>query len=132
MAYLPDVPTTLARYLEAWNEPDPDRRWTLVHAAVAPDAVYTDPHSKDPVEGQPALTAFIGLFRAQYPHRFEPTGPIDGHHQFLRMPWRLVDGDDVMATGLLVASLDRERRLVQIVHFVDPASKNGDVSDVAA
>ncbi|MEM1117194.1 MAG: nuclear transport factor 2 family protein [Bacteroidota bacterium] len=122
MSYLPDVQTTVARYLDAWNEPDPDQRWALVHSAVAPDAVYTDPGVKDPVEGQPALAAFIGMFRTQFAHRLEATGPIDGHHHYLRMPWRFAAGDDVMATGLLVASLDRDRKLVQILHFVDPAS----------
>ena len=122
MAYRPDVETTVARYLEAWNESDPDLRWGLVHAAVAPEAVYTDAGVKDPVEGQPALASFIGMFRMQFAHRLEATGPIDAHHQFLRMPWRLADGNDVMATGLLVATLDREMKLVQIVHFVDAAS----------
>lgn len=118
MAYHPDLQTTVDRYLEAWNETDPDRRWGLVHAAVAPEAVYLDP-STDPVEGQPALAAYIGLVRAQVADRLEAAGPIDAHHRHLRMSWRLVGDDGAGATGLLVGTVDRENRLVQIVHFVD-------------
>lgn len=120
MAYLPDLQTTVDRYLEAWNEPDADQRWGLVHAAFAPDGVYLDPNTDTPVEGQPALAAYIGMFRTEAEDRLEADGPVDAHHGTFRMPWRLVGAGGVLATGLLVGSLDRENRIVRAVHFVDP------------
>lgn len=120
MAYLPDLPTTVERYLEAWNEPDPDARYSLVHASFATHGVYLDPSLDAPVQGQPQLAAYIALFRAQSEDRLEAAGPADAHHDTFRMPWRLVSVAGVVSTGLLVGTLDRDARLSRAVHFVDP------------
>ncbi|WP_412068258.1 nuclear transport factor 2 family protein [Rubrivirga sp. IMCC43871] len=121
MAYHADLDTTLARYTEAWNTADADERWALVHACATADVVYNDPHSEKPVEGQAALAAFMGFFREQVGWRFAFTGAPDGHHEWLRVPWALANGDGTKATGLLVATLDRDVRFVTITHFVDAA-----------
>lgn len=116
MAYRPDIETTLGRYAEAWNTDDSDARWSLVHACAAPEVVYLGPESGRPVEGQAALAAFLGL-PSEAPAWFE-IGPWDGHHDWVRAVWRRTGGGGA-TTGLLVAELDRERRLARIVHFVD-------------
>lgn len=121
MAFRPDLQTTLDRFAQAWNTDDADERWHLVHAVAAPQVSYTDPHSPKPVQGQAALTAFMSLFRAQVGWHFAFTGAPDGHHEWIRVPWSLTDlAGSVMATGQLVATLDRDVRFTQIVDFVDP------------
>lgn len=114
MAYRPDVDTTLARYAEAWNTDDPDQRWSLVHSCTGPDVTFLGPESPKPVEGQAALAAFLGLPGGG---RFE-VGPWGGLHDWVRAAWRRV-GPEGQATGLLVARLDRDHRLVEVLHFED-------------
>ena len=119
MAFRPDLQTTLDRYAHAWNTPDPDERWALVHACAASGVVYVDPGSEKPVRGQAALAAFMGLFHETARQEFAFTGAADGHHEWIRVPWQLRDAAGPTASGLLVATLDRDVRLVQLVDFVD-------------
>ena len=115
MPYRPDLETTLARYAEAWNTDDPDARWSLVHACAAPGVVWLGPEVDRPVEGQAALAAFLGV--PGEGGRFE-VGGLDGHHDRVRARWRRVTAGGE-ATGLLVARVDREHRLLEVVHFQD-------------
>ena len=119
MSFRPDLQTTLDRYALAWNTADPDERWTLVHACAASGVVYVDPGSQKPVEGQAALVAFMGLFYETAAQAFAFTGPPDGHHEWIRVPWQLRDASGPTASGLLVATLDRDVRLTTLVDFVD-------------
>ena len=114
MAYRPDVETTLARYAEAWHTDDPDERWSLVHACTANDVTWTGPGEARPVESQAALAAFLGMPREG---RFEVGRP-DAHHDWVRARWRRVTPDG-QTTGLLVARLDGDNRLAEVVHFED-------------
>jgi len=113
--YRPDVETTLARYAQAWTTDDPDDRWALVHACAAPEVVYLGPESDKPVLGQAALAAFLGLPRALAAVEI---GPPDGHHTWLRAGCRWTTSEGA-STGLLVARLDAENRMVEILHFDD-------------
>ena len=115
MGYRPDLQTTLDRFAEAWNTEDPDARWGLVHACAATEVSYLGPESDRPVEGQAALAAYLGLPQAG--GAFE-LGPARVHHHWVRAPWRRVTADGV-TTGLLVAELDRQTRLSQILLFLD-------------
>ena len=115
MAYHPDLATTLDRYAQARSTGDADARWSLVHDCAATGVVHVDPGSDTSVEGQAALAAYLGLRPAAFAFTAEP----DGHHGWIRVPWRSI-GDDV-TTGLMVASVDREGRLSYVLHFVDPA-----------
>ena len=125
MAYRPTLDETLARYADVWNATDADQRWALAHSCLAPDAVYTDPNEAKPVRGQAAMTAYAALFHDQVGWTFEWAGAPDAHHGWVRVPWRLLEGGEPRATGLLVASVDGENRLVQVVHFVDEGGPEG-------
>ncbi|WP_412060337.1 hypothetical protein [Rubrivirga sp. IMCC45206] len=119
MAYHADLDTTLARYAQARNTDSADERWALVHACATAGVVFNDPHAEKPVHGQPALAASMGLFKEQVGLTFAFTGPPNGHHEWIHVPWALGDGDQTKATGVLVATLDRDVRFVMITHFVD-------------
>ena len=118
MAFLPDLDALVQRYADAWNASDPDQRWQLVHGVTAPDVTFVDPRETAPVTGQAALTAFLGLLHEQLGQRFELDGPVDAHHGWLRVRWRL-SGNGAASSGLLVGALNAERRLTHIVHFLD-------------
>lgn len=120
MSLRPDIDAVVARYCEAWNAPDPDLRWSLVHALAAPDVLVVDPYSDKPIQGQAAFTAYLGMFQETAGHSLEATGPPDHHHGWMRAPWRLVTpAGDEFVRGLLVGQLDREMRFTHIVHFLD-------------
>ena len=114
MGYHPDLQTTLDRYAQARSTDDPDLRWSLVHDCAAPAVVHVEPGQDAPVEGQAALAAVLGLRPAAFTFVGEP----DGHHGWVRVPWRSI-GDDV-TMGLMVASIDKEGRLAYVLHFADP------------
>ena len=119
MAYHSDLDTTLARYADAWNTTEADDRWALVHACATDRVVYTDPHSEKPVQGQPSLVSFMGYFQTRTGWRFAFTDSADGHHEWIRAPWALFDGEETKATGVMIARLAPDVRLEEIVHFVD-------------
>ena len=114
MSYHPDLATTLDRYAEARSTDDADARWALVHDCAATEIVHVEPDQERPAEGQAALAAVLGLRPAAFAFTAEP----EGHHGWIRVPWRSI-GDD-LKTGLMVATVDRDGRLAYVVHFVDP------------
>ena len=118
MAFTPDPQTTLQRYLDAWNEADADRRWSLVHAATAEEVLVLDADAEGPVQGRAALTAHADPARSRR-GRVEATGPADLVLGTARLPVRWM-GDDGVWTGLVVGTFDADVRLAQVVHFVDP------------
>lgn len=119
MAYLPDLQTTVGRYLDAWNAADPDERWHLVHAATAEEVVVLDPRAEGPVQGRTTLAAYLDHARRQG-GRLEAAGDGDAVQGVFRLPVRYrPDGDGAPTTGLLVGTLDAEMRLVRVVHFLD-------------
>ncbi len=111
--YTTDLATILDRYAEARSTDDPDRLWSLVHDCAADGVVHIDPASPDPVEGQAALAATLGL----RPEAFAFTAEPDQHHGWIRVPWRSIG--DAVTTGVMVATCERDGRLSFVLHFVD-------------
>jgi ketosteroid isomerase-like protein len=53
------------RYIEAWNEADPNTRRAKVNELYTPDARYIDPLAK--AEGRDAIEATIAAVQQQFP-----------------------------------------------------------------
>ena len=115
-------------YVAAWNEADGDARSAHLFACCAEDVVLLDPHAQRPARGWAAVASHIGVFRDRFEHRLQPTSGLDAHHGVCRFSWRLASGDDVMATGLIVADAASDGRLQRIVHFVDAPPPEADPS----
>src|SRR3954452_12721533 len=61
-------------YIDAWNEPDGERRRALTAAVWTEDGTYLDPLMRG--EGHDGIAAMIGAAQAQFPgHRFEILRP---------------------------------------------------------
>ncbi|WP_409180189.1 nuclear transport factor 2 family protein [Amycolatopsis sp. VS8301801F10] len=76
------------RYVDVWNETDPQRRRRLVSEVFAPGATYTDPLGS--VAGQDGIDGFIGGAQAQFAGLvFSLPAEPDAHHDLARFQWHL-------------------------------------------
>ena len=113
------TPTTVDRYLAAWNETDPTARLAAVTEVFSADVRYTDPLVD--VRGAEALAATIGAVQAQFPgFVFRPAGPADAHHDQVRFTWELgPEGVEAPIVGFDVAVLDADGRISTVLGFLD-------------
>lgn len=114
-----DVQAIASSYLAAWNEPDPERRHALVTAGWTADGSYADPLVE--AHGPERIATMIDGVRAQFPgYHFALRGEPDGHGPFVRFSWSLLSAHGVpIAGGTDVARVDAEKRLVEVVGFLD-------------
>ena len=104
-------------YVAAWNEDDADRRRTLLKRCWAEDGEYIDTYG--PAAGIHTLDDRIGSVRQMLPGaRLVRTTCINQMREFLRFGWSIAGPDALpLATGLNVAHLQADGRLVQVVSF---------------
>lgn len=111
------IQTTIDTYLEAYGEPDPTRRATLIEQAWAPEGHLFDP----PLDAQ-GHTAIDGMFAAvqsQFAgHSFRRSTGIDTHHGIARYGWELVAPDgSVTLAGMDVAVIGGDGKLNRVAGF---------------
>jgi SnoaL-like domain len=113
------------RYIDSWNEADPDARRHAVASVWAPDGRYVDPLAD--VAGPDQIVALIGQVQEQVPgHVFRLVDDgerVDAHHDVIRFSWELVpaSGGEPVAIGADVAVTDEDGRLASVVGFLDKA-----------
>jgi len=107
------------RYIDTWNETDPDARRAAVDQLYTEDARYVDPLAA--TEGREAIAAMIGAVQEQFPgFVFRMAGPVDGHHNQVRFGWELGPaGAEAPIVGFDVAVTDDEGRIQTVLGFLD-------------
>ncbi len=112
-----DVTTTVDTYLEAYSEPDTERRNELLERVFAADGQLIDPPLD--ASGRQGISDMVGAVLGQFPgHRFRRTSGIDSHHNAARYGWELVAPDgSVTLAGMDVALLDGNGRLQRVTGF---------------
>jgi hypothetical protein len=107
------------RYIDIWNETDPDARRTAITGLYAADACYTDPLAA--AEGHEAIAAMIGAVQDRFPgFTFRLAGPVDGHHNQARFGWQLGPaGVEAPIVGFDVAVIDDSGRITTVLGFLD-------------
>ena len=112
------VPASYADYFQAWNEPDPELRATLLEA-VSEDFVYTDPTadfvSRDALAAH--LTGYLNAFPGT---RIEITSDTASSGEMLRATWTILSGEDPLYSGVDFIALDGEQRVARIATFFYP------------
>ena len=115
-----DVQTLVNRYLEGFNETDPDRRRELLEALYTPDCNYTDPQVA--LRGAEQIDAFIQQTQEQFPGiEFRLGGEIDAHHDQARFQWHAGPAgapDAVVGFDVIVAE---DGRIRNVYGFIDVA-----------
>jgi SnoaL-like domain len=120
-----DATQLVERYLDMWNETDPDARRAAVTRVWALDGRYVDPMAD--VEGQHQIFDLIGALHQQVPgHVFRlhgDDGRIDAHHDVVRFAWELVPaaGGEPLAIGFDVAVTEDDGRIGSVLGFLDKA-----------
>jgi hypothetical protein len=107
-------------YFSAWNEPDRNRRRTMLEEAVTADVELIDPTGR--WKGIEGLIERIGRYQAAAPGtRVVPASGVDSHNDVARYTWRIVDpeGSEIME-GLDVAERIEGHRLRRIMMFHGP------------
>lgn len=114
-------PTLIAeRYLDAFNETDPDRRRALLAEVYTSEATYTDPHVD--LTGPEAIDAFIAQTQERFPgFTFRLGGPVDAHHDQARFQWHAgPEGEPALYAGFDVI-VTRNERIRSVYGFAEAA-----------
>jgi hypothetical protein len=111
--------TTIETYLQAYSEPDDDRRRELIERAFALDATLADPPFE--AAGHDALHATFGAVLDQYPrHEFRRTSDVDEHHDAARYRWQMVGPNGAVAfAGTDVVRFDGSGKIASVLGFFD-------------
>jgi hypothetical protein len=120
--HVQEITTLIDRYIEMWNEGDPERRRALVAQVVTEDADYLDPLTAG--SGPDGIDAMIAGAQGQFPgHRFVLVAGPDLHHDRVRFSWVLVpDGGEPVATGYDFATVAADGRLRSVTGFLEMAA----------
>jgi hypothetical protein len=107
------------RYIDTWNETDPDARRAAVDQLYAEAARYVDPLAE--ADGREAIATMIGAVHEQFPgFTFRLAGPVDGHHNQVRFGWELgPEGSPAPIVGFDVAVIDGSGRIQTVLGFLD-------------
>jgi len=107
------------RYIEIWNETDPQSRRRLVGEVFAPGATYTDPLGA--VAGLDGIDGFVGGAQAQFAGLvFSLPAEPDAHHDLARFQWHLSapGTDEPIAIGFDVVEL-ADGKIAKVHGFLD-------------
>jgi hypothetical protein len=113
------VTDLVQRYLETWNETDPDIRLAAVAGVWADDARYVDPLAD--AAGHRQISDLIGAVQQHLPgHVFRLRDGVDAHHDVARFGWELVPagGGESVAEGFDVA-VTEDGRIASVLGFLD-------------
>lgn len=115
-----ELAKTIDIYLDAWIEPDEDRRADLIRQAWKPDGRLVDPPLTG--EGHARISQMAAALQSNFPgHAFRRVSGIDEHHGQFRFAWELVAPDGTVAmAGLDVGEVAEDGRLVKIAGFIGP------------
>jgi SnoaL-like domain len=122
---VPDVRQTVQTYVDAWNEPDGEKRLRLLERSWADDGTYTDPSVH--LAGREALLDHARKFAERWPGaEIALTSGIDQHHATIRFTWRVAGADgQTLREGCDFGELGPDGRLQRIVGFFGPVPAPG-------
>jgi hypothetical protein len=114
-----DLATVVDRYIDTWNQTDPERRRAIIAETWTNDASYVDPIMSG--DGPEGIDRMIAGAQAQFPdHRCELTAGPEVHHDRARFGWRVVspEGATVFA-GVDFALLADDGRFRDVTGFLE-------------
>lgn len=107
------------RYIDCWNEVDPEERRAAIEELWEEDGRYVDPLID--VTGRDGIDATIAAVQSQFPQfSFRLLGPVDAHHGQCRFTWELgPQGAEAPVAGFDVAVLGDNGKLQTVLGFLD-------------
>ena len=106
------------RYIDTWNETDPDRRSALLAESWSNDATYVDPLMSG--TGHDQISALVSGVHERFPgFRFQLNGRVDGYGDKVRFSWMLgPQSEPDMIKGTDFAVIE-DGRLKSVTGFLD-------------
>lgn len=106
------------RYIDLWNETDPDRRRRLLEQHWSAKAEYADPLAA--VDGHAGMESLVAGVQQRFPgFRFRLVGAPDGYADKVRFSWELGPADaEAPIQGSDVVLLE-DGRVRQVIGFLD-------------
>ena len=122
-----EIPKSLVRMLEAWNERDPEKVRAHLDNALADDVVFIDPsHS---IVGLEAFEKMVREFRAQFPEAVcSRSSGVDSHHSLHRYSWEIHQDGKLLVPGFDVAELNPQGEVCRVEGFFGPLPPIGEGS----
>jgi hypothetical protein len=113
-----DFASLIDRYVETWNETNPQRRREVIARTWAEDGSYVDPLFS--AEGREGIDTLLQNLQGQYPGiRLTRTSEVDAHHDRVRFSWELgPEGGQALAGGIDVGVVV-DGQLQTITGFLD-------------
>jgi hypothetical protein len=106
------------RYVETWNETDPQRRREVIARTWTDDGLYVDPLFA--AEGRDGIDAMLQGVQTQFPGmRLTRTSEIDAHHDRVRFSWELGTREGPALAGGIDVGVVVDGRLQSITGFLD-------------
>lgn len=115
-------------YIDAWNEPEADRRAQILARVMTADGVYADPTKQ--FESRSALADYIGTALDAYPgRRIVRTSEVDTHNLVCRFNWRMIKGDGRSAPESVdFVEFAGDGRISRVTGFFGPLTPTEGVS----
>ena len=112
------VASLIDRYVESWNETDPQRRREVIARTWTDDGWYVDPLFS--AEGHDGIDAMLQGVQTQFPGmRLTRTSEIDTHHDRVRFTWELGPQEGPALAGGIDVGVVVNGRLQTITGFLD-------------
>jgi SnoaL-like domain len=106
------------RYIESWNETDPQRRRDMIARTWTDEGNYVDPLFA--AKGHDGIDAMLQGVQAQFPgFRFRRTSEVDAHHDRVRFAWELGPESGPAMAGGVDFGVVVDGRLQAITGFLD-------------
>lgn len=108
--------------LAAWNELDPEKIRGHLDHALSPNVIFADPDNY--TNGIDEFEAMVRRFREKWPNaRSVRTSGFDTHHNRYRYKWLVTVAEGQALSGMDVAEVDDQGRVVRVDGFFGPIPK---------
>jgi heme-degrading monooxygenase HmoA len=107
-------------YIDAWNEPEADKRGQILAQVMTEDGAYGDPSGQ--VDGRAGVVDHIGEVQNTYVGgRVARTSAVDVHHLVCRFNWRLIKADGTqLPESVDFVDFARDGRIRRVTGFFGP------------
>ena len=115
-----DINTTIANYIAAWNETDPQQRRAAIGRAWSETGSYLDAHREG--AGHEAIDTMIAAVQQRFAgYRFRLNSGIELHHDRVRFSWQAGGASDapLFFAGTDFATIAEDGRFRSVTGFID-------------
>lgn len=104
-------------YVNAWNDPAPDKKQHFFQKCLTTDCHYNDPQTS--TSGHTELAEYMKAFHEQFPDCYFKTTWFLAHSQKSIARWEMKQGDSVLGDGVSYAEYNDDGMLTSMTGFFE-------------